>query len=115
MLRKTIGLGLIATATAFASPASAAAISHKDFIDRVAIDDHGDRAWVWAQGAAGWGSNDCAGAGPLFLDVSTDVGREVYKTALAAFLAGRKVQVSYQENVCVSGYKKVTRIDVVSR
>jgi hypothetical protein len=89
-------------ATAFADESS-------ETVSRVAATDNNQAVLFATDGA--WDGNTCGDHSHLIIDTSTESGRLMYQTGLAAYLAGKVVKAFY--STCSGSYPKASRIDIV--
>lgn len=103
-------MGIAVGALICGAAATAFAANDSDRIARIGI--AGNVAYLWPADGA-WGNLTCPGGNFTIgsIDTSTENGRLVYQTALAAFLAQHTVKAHY--TTCDSeGYPRITRVDV---
>ena len=106
-MKTVIGIVVSALLCGLATTAFAAESSER--ISRVAATDSNQALLVATDGA--WDGNLCADNAWLVIDLTTESGRQMYRTALAAHLAGKVVKAFY--NTCSGSFPKATRIDIV--
>lgn len=106
-MKKVIGIVMGALVCSLAAPASAAESTEP--LNRVGMTDSAQGVLFAADGA--WDGNLCANNTTLIIDTSTESGRSMYQTALAAFLAGKQVKAFY--NSCTGSYPLALRVDII--
>jgi hypothetical protein len=107
-MKKIMGIAVGALICGAAATAFAAA--DNDRVSRIGVT--GNVAYVWPADGA-WSNISCGDTGVGTIDTSTESGRLLYQTALAAFLAQHTVKVHY--SACDSdSYPRITRVDVAA-
>lgn len=106
IMKKLIGIGVGALLCALA--ATAVAASDTDVLYRVGVDANANIAYLWPTDGS-WSNLTCNDNGVGTVDISTEAGRLVYKTALAAHLAQHTVKVHYA--ACAGDFPRIARID----
>jgi hypothetical protein len=107
-MKKVMGIAVGALICGAAATAFAAA--DNDRISRIGVTSN--IGYVWPADGA-WSNSSCADPGVGTIDTSTESGRLLYQTALAAFLAQHSVKVHY--STCDSNnYPRITRVDVAA-
>lgn len=108
-MKKVIGMMVGALVCSLAVTAFAAGGS-PEHLSRIGMTNNNLGLLVATDGA--WDGGGCADNGWLAIDTSTDNGRLMYQTALAAYLAGRVVMAYYTPGVCIDSNPKAERIDI---
>jgi hypothetical protein len=114
-MKKVIGMMVGALVCSLAATAFAAESSERPL--RVAASNE-NLAFVYATDGA-WDGGVCNNNGIIYIDISTEGGRAMYQTALAAYLAGKVILATY--DVCSEaistnpkrGFPMARRIDIV--
>lgn len=106
-MKKVIGMMLGTLVCSLAATAFAAESS--EHVSRVGATDNNLALLVAADGA--WDGGGCADNVWLAIDTSTESGRIMYQTALAAYLSGQVVKAFYSG--CNGSNPRATRIDIV--
>jgi len=106
-MKKVIGIVLGALLCSLAATASADESS--EHLSRVGANDDNKGLLFTTDGA--WDGNICSNRSTLVIDLSTEGGRQMYHTALAAYLAGKVVKAFY--STCSGSYPLASRVDIV--
>jgi hypothetical protein len=114
-MKKVIGMMLGALVCSLAATAFAAESTER--LSRLGAGD-GNIALLYTTDGV-WDGNGISGCGSapystLIIDLSTEGGREMYRTALAAYLAGQPVKAFYGTCHGGTGFPKASRIDIVA-
>lgn len=67
-----------------------------------------NQAFLWTVGP--WDGTTCSDMGVGIIDTTTESGRLMYQTALAAYLAGQEVRGYYYS--CIGSHPKITRVEI---
>jgi hypothetical protein len=108
-MKKVIGMVVSALVCSLAPTAFAGESSER--IGRIGATDSNLAVITAADGA--WDGGGCADNVWLAIDTSTESGRLMYQTALAAYLAGQVVKAFYSG--CNGSNPRATRIDIVGK
>jgi hypothetical protein len=108
-MKKVIGIVVGALCCSLAPTASAGESTER--LSRIGSTDNNQAVLAATDGA--WDGGGCADNSWLIIDTSTESGRQMYHTALAAFFAGHSVKAFY--STCGGSYPKASRIDVVPK
>jgi hypothetical protein len=115
-MKKITGLAAAVLVCSLAATAFAGNDSKK--LLSVGVTDN-NQAILWPAGGS-WSGNECASRAVVIIDTSTDSGRLMYQTVLAAYLAGHTVRAYWSgspttspaPSQCIGSYPRVTRIEV---
>ena len=103
-------IGMVVSALVCSLAATAFAGESSEHLSRLGVTDDNKAVLAVTDGA--WDGGGCADNGWLIIDLSTEGGRQMYHTALAAYLAGHPVKAFY--NTCSGSFPKASRIDVIN-
>lgn len=107
-MKKNIGIALGVLVCSLAATAFAAESTER--LTRVGAQSATNQGVLFTTDGA-WDGNLCADNSTLIIDLSTEGGRQMYRAALAAYLAGQPVKAFY--STCSGSYPKASRIDVM--
>jgi hypothetical protein len=112
-MKKFSGIAVGALVCSLAASALAAVPGPgTEYLSNVAVDVELGQAVLWAKDGA-WNGANCSNTAVGIIDISTENGRLMYQTALAAHLAGRPVKAYYGSSPahCAGSYPSIVRIE----
>ncbi len=106
-------MGIAAGALVCSLAATAFAGEDTKVLGRIAVTDD-NKAYLWPATGTSWDGNECTSRAVVVIDTSTEAGRLMYQTALAAYLAGQEDKAYWSGSgagACIGSYPRVTRIE----
>ncbi len=109
-MKKAIGIWVGALICSLAATAFAATNEGSERLSRLGASE-GNFALLFPVDES-WGGTVCSNKTAMAIDLTTEAGRQMYHTALAAYLAGQPVKAFW--SACHStGHPKAERIDIL--
>lgn len=111
-MKKVAAVTLSLTLLSAASTALAAPNNMTGHVSRLGTDANREVVYVWRDEGPWVDFNECANNTVVTIDTSTEAGKLLHKSLLAALLGGRAIKVHHRVGTCSGDYPLVGRVDV---